>query len=754
MPHSYRIGDETIPGFRLTEFLGRGGFGQVWKACAPGGTEVALKFLPLGRREGLRELKSLRLVKRIRHPHLVPITGFWLKDREGRLLDSSLIDRETDGLCNVRATTVPTTSPTELIIMMGLGEKNLLDRLYECQRDGQDGIPPAELIPYMEDAAKALDYLNAPRHNLGSGPVAIQHCDVKPQNLILVGSAVQVCDFGLARVAGDSRQTQAAFSLAYAAPEVLNGDGPGNGTDQYSLAISYVELRTGGLPIREASSVSEIANSRQRGEIDLSGLDAAEAAVIQRATELDPRRRFESCGHMVRALRRACGGLVSVTMVNEHDTGRDSAPTSRAPAEKRPVPSRDRLGLQLSKRDSWRAPNRSRTGMKVAGFIWLVIGLAAVGVGVVQLGVVPAELLASLEKRVADLWGKVARVDPGKSDHRDDEVAQPTDSLGTDDEGKLSSPAGVEDGSAIADAGVALNVKATAKPAESTDSARRPNEGVQSKSRDDNTQATSGTTTVACVDNQALDLAKMVEDSADTGKDSKRTPNASAGDDELTNYASSAAADHTKNHTTSTPSGPRYPGLILAIGHCGKLVRNWSDATFDAGRQLFSIIELAGAAALKEFPAELDRRAKQTADRGLDHLQRGEFRQAVDRLTAALRSRADDAMLYYGRGRAYTALAAYGPALADMSRAQQLADSDAWWLRQAIVEVEVTVDRAALTEDGTIVGQVTDGERLVVKRVDSGRLWVETRTQTQLPAQRRFKCGWIDVAHVSPRVAR
>ena len=37
---------------------------------------------------------------------------------------------------------------------------------------------------------------------LGTGLAAIQHCDIKPHNLMIVGGSVQVCDFGLARMMG------------------------------------------------------------------------------------------------------------------------------------------------------------------------------------------------------------------------------------------------------------------------------------------------------------------------------------------------------------------------------------------------------------------------------------------------------------------------------------------------------------------------------------------------------------------------
>src|SRR2546430_1021677 len=130
--HSYDVGAEPVPGYRLVRFLGRGGFGQVWQAEGPGGVEAALKIISLEGSQGLKEFRA-----------------------------------------------------------------------------------------------------------------------IKPANLRTVGGAVQVCAYGLARaLTDDVRKTASYGTPAYAAPERLTGN-PSAWTDQYSLAISYYELRVGRLPFEE-----------------------------------------------------------------------------------------------------------------------------------------------------------------------------------------------------------------------------------------------------------------------------------------------------------------------------------------------------------------------------------------------------------------------------------------------------------------------------------------------------------------------
>lgn len=309
MAGGYAPGDETIPGYHLVRFLGRGGFGEVWEASAPGGMRAALKMIQLMGRQGRKEFRAVKLVKNIRHPHLTPINGLWLRDRDGNILEEDAFvasDLHTTQAVSTGQWSTAPGHPAELVIAMGLGEKNLYDRLEECRREGKTGIEMDELIGYMEDAAKGIDYLNRPIHDLGSGPVAIQHCDIKPQNIMIVGNAAQVCDFGLAKALDDqSTRRSISVSAAYASPEVIRGRGPSHSTDQYSLAITFYELRCGQLPLPEEASIAEAMNLHLSGRLDFDLVSRAEQEVLRRATAVDPNQRFGSNKEFVRALSKA-----------------------------------------------------------------------------------------------------------------------------------------------------------------------------------------------------------------------------------------------------------------------------------------------------------------------------------------------------------------------------------------------------------------------------------------------------------------
>jgi WD40 repeat protein len=263
-------GAEPVPGYRLEKLLGRGGFGEVWRAQGPGGVAVAMKFIRHDGKAGSLELRSLAMMKEIRHGNLLSLFGVWQRE-------------------------------PFIILALELADRSLLDRLQEAQAQGQPGIPLPELLECLSDTARALDFLNEPRHTQdGKTGLSIQHRDIKPHNLLLVGDTVKLADFGLARLL--ERQVTShtgAMTPAYAAPEFFKGQTT-NQSDQYSLAVTYCQLRGGRLPF--AGTLEQMMMGHAQEEPDLSMVPEAERPVVARALSKKPEERWPSCRAFVQAL--------------------------------------------------------------------------------------------------------------------------------------------------------------------------------------------------------------------------------------------------------------------------------------------------------------------------------------------------------------------------------------------------------------------------------------------------------------------
>ena len=125
---------EPLPGYRLIERLGGGGFGEVWKCEAPGGIYKAIKFVygdleSAAGEEGTlaeREHKALERVKQVRHPFILSLERYDIVD--GRL-----------------------------VILTELADCNLWDQFRTYRNQGLSGFPREELLSYLHEAAEALD---------------------------------------------------------------------------------------------------------------------------------------------------------------------------------------------------------------------------------------------------------------------------------------------------------------------------------------------------------------------------------------------------------------------------------------------------------------------------------------------------------------------------------------------------------------------------------------------------------------------
>src|SRR5438876_4480143 len=253
---------EPIPGYRLIERLGRGGFGEVWKCEAPGGLHKAIKFVYGDLRSatgssGLaeQELRALSRVKAVHHTYILSLERY------------DIIDGQ-------------------LLIVMELADRTLWDRFRECRTQGQLGIPRAELIGYMEETAEALDLMDS--------LYQLQHLDIKPQNLFLVHNHVKVADFGLVKdLVGGIASVTGGVTPVYAAPETFDGRVT-RFSDQYSLAIVYQELLTGQRPF-PGNSLRQLVMQHLYNDPDLSPLPTSDRSVVARAMAKKPEDRYPTC---------------------------------------------------------------------------------------------------------------------------------------------------------------------------------------------------------------------------------------------------------------------------------------------------------------------------------------------------------------------------------------------------------------------------------------------------------------------------
>jgi len=272
----WKAGDEPVPGYHLVgpRRLGRGGYGEAWRAHSAQGVPVALKMVPpddpnnpLESVCGV-ERRALDIIKHHRHEGLLPLFDYWTRDDGG------------------------------LVICSQLANKTLRDRLIEAQdkegrlieaqdKEGRLGIPGDELRRYMRQIASALDFLRQQR---------IQHCDVKQSNIFLIGRRAYLGDFSLVRkLSRKAAPVSSRSCTRYAPPEFVDGNATPQ-SDQYMLAITYCELRGGCSPFPDHLAGLVL------GEPDLSMLNRFEHPVVARALERKPSDRWPSCTAFMRNL--------------------------------------------------------------------------------------------------------------------------------------------------------------------------------------------------------------------------------------------------------------------------------------------------------------------------------------------------------------------------------------------------------------------------------------------------------------------
>lgn len=263
--------------YRIERLIGSGGMGEVWLAEDRRlGRWVAIKLLRDGSAGDVdREIeREARLTARLQHPNIVAIYD------AGHAGDRAFLVME---------------------YVHGVSLRDLLDI-----RGGR--LPEEEAVRYGRQVADALAYAH------GQG---IFHSDIKPENILITEDGVaKAVDFGIAQTVNRTLSTSEARSIlgtiAYLAPEVIQGEPPDARSDVYSLGLTIYELVAGRLPF---SGVNPAAMAGQRlvrapAPLRAHAPEASPAleSILARALALVPADRFGGAAEFSSALRRAGEG--------------------------------------------------------------------------------------------------------------------------------------------------------------------------------------------------------------------------------------------------------------------------------------------------------------------------------------------------------------------------------------------------------------------------------------------------------------
>ena len=242
--------------YRLETRLGRGGYCEVWKARdRVEGIWVALKIPNAdinGKRDNQSILKEVRLVARLRHPHIMPV-------KNAEIINGYAV------------------MATELSVKT----------LDDCSRP----MAPRRIILIMSQVLDGLAHAHA--HNL-------VHCDVTPGNIFLFPNGrTAIGDFGIGiKITGRMKTIDEFGTPGYVAPEQAYGH-PTYRSDCFAAALILYEYLTGVLP-RWPFTWPPKAYPRLRKKINLDFVN-----FLKKALSVDPEKRFANAKQMLMALRSA-----------------------------------------------------------------------------------------------------------------------------------------------------------------------------------------------------------------------------------------------------------------------------------------------------------------------------------------------------------------------------------------------------------------------------------------------------------------
>ena len=190
-------------------YLGRGGFGEVFKGIKDGVDEIAIKVIKVSSPIVVEQFKQeINTISTLRHRHILQFYGACIH-------------------------------PTCLYMVTELMQTDLYSALRKDSRYFWSGKFGREVAVGI---ASGLHYLH-------SRKPAMVHRDIKSPNILLMDGLAKIADVGLARSKANSDMTaQRGFTVAWAAPEVVYRRRATEKIDIWSFGVILWEIVSGSIP--------------------------------------------------------------------------------------------------------------------------------------------------------------------------------------------------------------------------------------------------------------------------------------------------------------------------------------------------------------------------------------------------------------------------------------------------------------------------------------------------------------------------
>ncbi|XP_045800999.1 probable leucine-rich repeat receptor-like serine/threonine-protein kinase At3g14840 isoform X8 [Trifolium pratense] len=205
--------------FDISNKIGEGGFGPVYKGCLPNGTLIAVKQLSSKSKQGNREfLTEISMISALQHPYLVKLYG-----------------------CCVEG--------DQLLLIYEYLENNSLARALFGPEEHQIKLDWSRRKKICVGIAKGLAFLHE------ESRLKVVHRDIKATNVLLDTKLdPKISDFGLAKLDEEDNthiSTRIAGTYGYMAPEYAMHGYLTDKADVYSFGVVALEIVSGTFVERE-----------------------------------------------------------------------------------------------------------------------------------------------------------------------------------------------------------------------------------------------------------------------------------------------------------------------------------------------------------------------------------------------------------------------------------------------------------------------------------------------------------------------